>query len=150
MTLALFDLDEFEETRPVHRTNLMPGYGPWPCGIHDDTRQGDIGHAFDCWGGVCPCCGEALGRERGALFHRGADTEYCNRLVWALHALIGAVRGHRRLKASDLDLAVGLGWRFGPDGATVPPAGMVAPARWRREWGTRTSWRLWSGAGRTA
>lgn len=55
--LALFDLADFEETRPVEpvRTYLM-----FECGIHREYTEDWAAHLAECWQGHCPSCGEEI------------------------------------------------------------------------------------------
>lgn len=51
---ALFDLKDFDETRPAERI-----YPMYYCGIHRDSIDWEV-HLIDCWHNECPACGQKI------------------------------------------------------------------------------------------
>lgn len=118
MSDALFELADFEETAPPATIPQM-----LPCGRH--TIAEDDEHVADCWGHVCPSCGEHVGS--GFLYrinHDAADRGVCGSIVLRLNHLTYALRRGEVPAARDLSV-LDLGYRLGPDGAQIHPDGTV-------------------------
>mgnify|MGYP001547664560 CR=1 FL=1 len=114
---ALFDLKDFVETAPV--LVVVPMH---PCGIHTLRREDDA-HVRDCWGNVCPCCGDdVLNGFLMGLNHGGAEQRMCVSLDLRLNHLSIDIRGRRLPSDRDLS-ACDTGWRIAPDGARIAPIG---------------------------
>jgi hypothetical protein len=119
---ALFDLADFEETAPPVKIPQM-----LPCGRH--TVAEDDQHVADCWGHVCPSCGEHV--ANGFLYrinHHGAERGICTSVQLQLNHMTVALRLGTSPNPHDWRV-LDLGFRFGPDGAQIHPDGHVVMAR---------------------
>ena len=142
---ALFDLEDFfndtvSETLDEVRT---PVADLLACGAHRRYLDDDA-HAAECWGGVCPSCGDPV--SSGGLMrlnHTGADRGTCTSLGLRLNHLTYALRTGCALDERDLSV-LALGWMLGPDGSQIPPAGRPAPSGWERHWSDRAGFAAWT------
>lgn len=104
MSLALFDLADFEETKPVEptRTYLM-----FECGIHREHTDWEA-HLSDCWEGHCPSCGEQI----SAWFDMHTNHGTHRRPAWpdGLCSKQNILMNHARAAAMFLDGEWGHGW----------------------------------------
>ncbi|MBN7792407.1 hypothetical protein [Microbacterium esteraromaticum] len=139
MSDTLFELSDFEETRPV--------LDAWPylfrCGLHRDPMD-EAAHLDDCWHGVCPSCGDdVLSPFLMHLNHVGADLGRCQSIELRLNHLTYFIRYGG--KPGDRDMSViDLGWRIAPDGSQIPPAGETYPSGWERHWADAEGFRRWA------
>lgn len=126
MSDTLFDLEDFEET-----ITYLPRVFPprmFACGVHEQINGG-MDHVSACWGGSCPSCGEVVTNDLLlGMNHSGADDGVCISTELRLRHLTNALRNGEPPSENDMT-AIDRGWRVGPDGSHVPPAGVVLP-RW--------------------
>lgn len=136
---TLFDLSDFEETRPA---SVFPPE-MLACGIHRRHSSADQeAHAADCWHGVCPCCGEpVIGSYDVEINHAGADRGRCVSLELRLNHLTYDIRNGIEPSRHDLGVLT-TGWRIGPDGTQIPPDWVYDP-QWDRLWATADGFAKW-------
>lgn len=142
---TLFDLADFEETAPPPPAPALPPE-MWACGVHAMHREDDE-HARDCWGSVCPACGDdVVNGWMLRLNHWGGDGGMCTSLSLRLNHLTFDIRHGQTPSERDLT-ALDSGWRIAPDGSQIPPAGARAQHGWARVWRDAEGWARWIGEG---
>lgn len=143
MSDTLFDFEDFAETKQY--APVVPKIFPpemLSCGVHQRHRD-DNEHARDCWGGVCPACGEdVLNGFLMNLNHSGAETGICTSIGLRLNHLTYAITHGEIPDYRDMTV-IELGWRIGPEGTQIPPTGKPWPHGWGHRWGSAEEFAGW-------